>query len=107
MGSSLIIARTERGRRCVETAIADSALTASVVNPDLLPRSQPNLLRTRGEVWGRMLGVRLSGARTPVYRRMPSFSFWRSEVPLPRKVRSILGAMRRAFRQKIAFKALR
>jgi coenzyme F420 hydrogenase subunit beta len=105
MGSSLIVARTDLGKRCVETAIDDGVLTALPVDLDLLPQSQPNLLRTRGEVWGRMLGARLSGALTPTYRRMPSFGLWLSEVPLPRKLRSILGAMRRSFRQEIAFKS--
>jgi coenzyme F420 hydrogenase subunit beta len=105
MGSSLIVARTDVGKRCIETAIEDGALTAAEVDPDLLPRSQPNLLRTRGEVWGRLLGARLSGALTPTYRGLPSFGFWLTEVPLPRKVRSILGSMRRCVRQGIAFKS--
>ncbi len=104
MGSSLIVARTDFGKRCVETAIKDGALTALRVDPDLLPRSQPNLLRTRGEVWGRLLGTRLSGALAPTYRGLPSFGLWLSEVPVSRKLRSVLGAMRRCFRQRIAFK---
>ena len=106
MGSSLIVARTTVGRQCVETAIEGGALTALRVDPELLPKSQPNLLRTRGEVWGRMLGARLTGALTPTYRGLPSFGLWLSEVPLSRKVRSILGAMRRCLRQKIAFRSL-
>ena len=106
MGSSLIVARTDVGKRFVETAVQDGALTASRVDPELLPKSQPNLLRTRGEVWGRLLGARLSGARTPTYGGLPSFRFWLSEVPLPSKVRSVLGAMRRSIRQKIAFKSM-
>ena len=106
MGSSLIVARTDVGKRCVETAINDGALTALRVDPDLLPKSQPNLLRTRGEVWGRMLGARLCGALTPRYQGLPSFRFWVSEVSLPRKLRSILGAMRRCIRNGIAFKSM-
>ena len=106
MGSSLILARTVEGRQHVEAAIREGALTASHVDFDLLPRSQPNLLRTRGEVWGRLLGARLSGARTPTYRRLPSFSFWLSEVSLERKLRSVLGSMRRCVRQGIAFKSI-
>ncbi len=106
MGSSLIVARSDVGKRYVDRAIEDGALTASPVDPDLLPRSQPNLLRTRGEVWGRLLGTRLCGAPTPSYRELPSFRFWLSEVSAPRKLRSVLGAMRRCFRQGIAFKSL-
>ena len=106
MGSSLIIARTDVGKNFVEAAIKDGVLTASRVDPDLLPKSQPNLLQTRGEVWGRLLGARLSGALTPTYRGLPSFGIWLSKVPLPRKLRSVFGAMRRCFRQGIAFKSM-
>ena len=106
MGSSLIVARTELGKRYVETAIRGGALVASPVDCDLLPRSQPNLLQTRGEVWGRMLGSRLVGARIPMYRRLPSFRFWLTEVPWRRKLRSVLGAMRRCVKKGIAFKSL-
>lgn len=105
LGSSLIVARTEVGQRYVDMAIEDGALAASRVDPDLLPKSQPNLLRTRGEVWGRMLGAHLCGALTPTYRKLPSFRFWLSRVPLTRKLRSILGSMRRCLRQGIAFKS--
>lgn len=106
-GSSLIVARTRAGLEHVKNAIEGGALSASTVDFDLLPRSQPNLLRTRGEVWGRMLGARLVGARTPTYRGLPRFRFWLSKVSLERKARSVLGSMRRCVRQKIAFKSLR
>lgn len=105
-GSSLIVGRSEAGRRYVSAAIEASALDAEPVDPELLPRSQPNLLQTRGEVWGRMLGSRLAGARTPTYRRLPSFRFWISAVPFERKVRSVLGAARRCVRKGIAFRTL-
>lgn len=106
MGSSLIVARTPVGKRYVERAIRGGALTASQVDCDLLPKSQPNLIQTRGEVWGRLLGARLAGAIVPTYRAMPSFRFWMSEVPLERKARSVLGAMRRCVRKGLAFKSL-
>ena len=106
MGSSLIVARTGAGKRYVEGAVDLGAVSASPVDFDLLPKSQPNLLQTRGEVWGRMLGSRLAGARTPTYRRLPSFRFWLSEVPMERKVRSVLGAARRCVRKGIAFRAM-
>jgi coenzyme F420 hydrogenase subunit beta len=106
MGSSLIVARTNVGQCYLEKAIEGGALDASRVDPDLLPRSQSNLLRTRGEVWGRMMGARLVGARTPTYHRLPNYRLWLSAVPMERKLRSILGSMRRCIRQKIAFKSI-
>lgn len=105
-GSSLVVARTSIGKQSVEAAIAAGFLAASRVDPSLLPKSQPNLLRNRGEVWGRLLGARLVGTRTPNYQGLPSFNHWLSEVPLSRKLRSILGSMRRCMRQGIAFKSL-
>ena len=106
MGSSLIVARTPAGRQYVQDAIEQRTVEAAQVDCGLLPKSQPNLLQTRGEVWGRMLGSRLAGARTPTYRGLPSFRFWMSEVPLERKVRSVLGAVRRCVRKGIAFKSV-
>jgi coenzyme F420 hydrogenase subunit beta len=105
-GSSLIVARSQSGREYVERAIDCGALVASAVEHDLLPRSQPNLLKTRGEVWGRLLGSRLAFAHTPSYRRLPSFRFWVSEISAQRKVRSVLGAARRCIRGRIAFKTV-
>lgn len=105
-GSSLIIARSERGRDYLEAAMAQGALKAKAADYSLLPRSQPNLLRTRGAVWGRMLGAKLCGARTPQYRRLPSLKFFVSEVSLQQKVKSVVGSMRRSVRQRIAFKTL-
>lgn len=104
-GSSLILARTPSGKRHIEGAIRDQALVASRVDNKLLPRSQPNLLQTRGRVWGRMLGSRIVGARTPTYHQLPSFRLWFSELSLESKVRSILGAARRCVQKGIAFKS--
>ena len=104
MGSSLIVARTDVGKRHIEQAIKEEFLAARRVEPDILPRSQPNLLRNRGEVWGRLLGARLCAARTPRYRGLPSFRFWLSELAPQRKLRSVLGSAKRCVRQKIAFK---
>lgn len=57
-GDSLIVARTERGKRIIEAAIAGGYLVASPSSVDVLEASQPNLLRTRGAVWGRLLVMR-------------------------------------------------
>jgi coenzyme F420 hydrogenase subunit beta len=104
-GSSLILGRSSVGTRFIENALRDGALTASPVDFDLLARSQPNLLRNRGEVWGRILGARLCGALTPTYRRLPSFGAYVSHVPATRKLRSVLGSARRCVSRGIAFKS--
>ena len=94
-GDSLIVARTELGQSIIEAAIESGYLIAEKIEPKLLPASQPNLLKTRGRVWGRLLGSRLVFAGTPTYRRMPMFQFWLSELSFMDKVKSVVGTMRR------------
>ena len=94
-GTSLIIGRTERGRRFIESAIAAGYLVAEPAEPSILPRSQPNLLRARGAVWGRALALRAIAARAPRYEGMSLFRFWWKELPLREKVVSLAGTARR------------
>ena len=94
-GSSLILARTEKGRLLVERAIAAGYLEAQPASPELLPSSQPNLLRARGAVWGRVLSLRMIGATAPRYRGFETFRFWRRELTASEKFRSIFGTIRR------------
>jgi len=94
-GSSLIIGRTERGRRFIESAIAAGYLLARPVDPSILPRSQPNLLRARGAVWGRTVALKAIGAHGPRYEGMNLFRFWWQELPLREKVVSLVGTARR------------
>jgi coenzyme F420 hydrogenase subunit beta len=100
-GSSLIVVRTEKGARFVEEAIAKGYLIAAPVQPGLLPASQPNLLRTRGAIWGRITGLRLIGALAPRYVRMPTFSFWLRKLSLKEKVASFAGTISRCLRKKL------
>jgi coenzyme F420 hydrogenase subunit beta len=94
-GQSLILARTERGRDVILAAAAAGYLEIVSADPKILPLSQPNLLRTRGALWGRILGCRLAGAPYPRYRSMPLFRHWWCQLTFPEKVRSILGTIRR------------
>lgn len=93
-GRSLVVVRTERGQRLVRAAIASGALALEPVAPGVLPRSQPNLVHTRGAVWGRMAAMRLLGLPTPRYRNMPTFASWLRLTP-EQKLRSTLGTVRR------------
>ncbi|HBS30099.1 MAG TPA: coenzyme F420 hydrogenase [Phycisphaerales bacterium] len=98
-GSSLVLARTERGRRIIEQAIDAGYLLLTRVEPRVLPESQPNLLRTRGAVWGRLLALRLVGAAVPRYSGLAMRPFWLSALSVKEKAQSILGTVRRAFRK--------
>ncbi|NHC45874.1 coenzyme F420 hydrogenase [Motilibacter sp. K478] len=94
-GRSLVVVRTERGRRAVAAARASGALVLERVANDVLPRSQPNLVRTRGAVWGRIATMRLLGLPAPRYRHMPAFRSWLRDLTPRDKARSFVGTARR------------
>ncbi len=104
-GRSLILARSAKGRRIVEAAIAAGYLSAEVVAPSVLVASQPNLLRTRGAVWARIWVTRLLGAAVPRYRRLPMFRFWWTTLGARAKLQSILGSVKRVFTKKLRRRA--
>jgi len=101
IGSSLILARTPRGREIVRSAIESGALIATPVESWKLPASQKGLLKTRGAVWGRLLGSKLIGMPTPRYVRLPMFRFWLKELGLKEKAQSIVGTIRRVVRSEL------
>ena len=75
-GKSLIVARTQAGRRAVLAAAEAGYLVLETRDATLLPRSQPNLLRGRGTLWGRLLMLRATGTPAPRYAGFPVFSYW-------------------------------
>lgn len=100
-GSSLILARTERGRAFIQGAIDDGYLTAEQANADVLPRSQHNLLKVRGAVWGRIWALRSIGAYAPCYHGISTFPFWLKTLSSREKVRSVVGTIRRCLTRRL------
>ncbi len=98
-GRSLIVARSERGRRLVEAAISAGALVAHRVRADSLSAAQPELLRVRGAVWGRSAACRLLGIPAPRYRGLPLFGIWLRSLSLREKLQSTAGLVRRIRRK--------
>ena len=98
-GRSLIVARTERGRRAIRAAVVAGALVAFPVANDRLPASQPELLRVRGAVWGRVAAMRLFGIPAPRFGGLPVFSIWLRELSWREKLRSTVGLARRIRRK--------
>lgn len=94
LGKSLIVARTQRGREFLHAAAKAGYVVLETRDATLLPRSQPNLLRTRGAVWGRLLALRLAGVPTPQFPGFQLFRAW-LRLPLSQKTKSILGTWRR------------
>jgi coenzyme F420 hydrogenase subunit beta len=100
-GRSLVLARTDRGRAFIERAVAEGYLVLESADPGILAASQPELLKTRGAVWGRILATRLLGVAAPRYRGMPMLRFWLRELSVWEKVQSVAGTIRRVFRKRL------
>jgi coenzyme F420 hydrogenase subunit beta len=93
-GSSLVVARTERGKEIIRGAIESGYLTLQQANPEKLLDSQRNLLAKRGAIWGRIATLRMFGLPTTKLKGFFLFrNWWR--LSLKDKLRSILGTARR------------
>lgn len=92
-GKSLIVARTRRGAEILHAAAEAGYITLETKDPGLLPRSQPNLLSTRGRLFGQLLTLRLCGAPVPRYPGFPAFRFWVA-MPTRKKLRSLSGTLK-------------
>lgn len=99
VGRSLILARTERGRRIIEEAAKAGYVTVEAVAAGALPASQPNLLMSRGALWGRLLSLRMARVPVPRYSGFEMFRFWRRSLSLKQKVQSFVGTWRRIRRR--------
>ena len=104
-GQSLVIARTQRGRRILHAAIAAGYVSLRPVAPDVIEKSQPGFPTVRGQVWGRIWMSRLMGAAAPRYCNLPMFRFWWSKLSLREKTSSFIGTARRVFRKKLLQRA--
>jgi coenzyme F420 hydrogenase subunit beta len=100
-GTSLIVARTPRGRALLHAAAEARYVVLERSDPGLLPASQVNLLAGRGAVWGRLLGMALCGLPRPRYVGFSMYQYWRSELPLQEKLRSTLGTLRRIWTRRL------
>ncbi len=100
-GRSLIVARTAEGRALVEAAIAGGALIAQPQARDVIARAQPNLLATNAAAWGRRTAMRMVGMPVPKATSASSFAIWRRRLSVHDKASSILGTLKRIWRQKL------
>ena len=97
-GRSLILIRTEAGREIFQRAREQGYVTAEPGDPEIIYRSQKNLLGKRQAIWGRLLAMRLLGIPHPRLEGFHLFENW-LELPFGEKARSILGTARRIFQR--------
>lgn len=100
-GASLVLARSQKGLEVISHAIEEGYLQGRQIAPGILPASQPNLLKARGSLWGRVLILKVLGAPCPQYINFPMFKFWWTELSLREKLQSLAGTARRVVRRKL------
>jgi coenzyme F420 hydrogenase subunit beta len=76
-------------------------LVVERATPDILERSQPELLRGRGAIFGRIWTTRLLGAAAPSYRGFPMWRFFRSELTFQQQAQSFYGTVKRVFTKRL------
>lgn len=102
-GLSLIVIRTDRGRKIFKECLDAGYIQANQVDPGLIERSQPNLLKSRGQLWGRIQSSRWMGVHYPRYINMDTFKSWLL-LSFKEKVQSFLGTGKRIFKRRLHFK---
>jgi coenzyme F420 hydrogenase subunit beta len=93
-GQSLILVRTETGRRIFRTAREKGYVNAVRVSPEILSRSQANLLGKRQAIWGRILAMKALGIPHPELGGFHLFENWK-DLSLADKARSFIGTAKR------------
>lgn len=94
-GRSLIVARSERGRKFVQAASDAGFLSVREVSPSRLPDSQPGLAKTQAAIWGRLAACRSMGLPVPSHVGFPLFRNWLLRLTIKQQAQSILGTLKR------------
>lgn len=100
-GRSLIVARSKRGLEVIKAAAAAGFIVLEREDASLLPRSQPNLLITRGGLWGRLVILRLLGVAVPRFGGFNLFPLWLKGLSVKQKIRSFSGTAKRVFTKRL------
>jgi coenzyme F420 hydrogenase subunit beta len=99
LGYSLVLVRTEAGRIIISRAIEHGYVVLQHANPDIIEKSQKNVLEKRRAIWGRMLMMKFFGIPTPKFEGFHLFENW-CKLSLKDKARSTLGTGRRIISRK-------
>lgn len=93
-GSSLVVVRTERGRKILRDAIQAGYLELRKAEAWKLPKSQTNLAAKKAAVGGRLFAMRLFGLPVPRFPGAKLFDCWRT-LTISEKLKSTVGTVRR------------
>jgi coenzyme F420 hydrogenase subunit beta len=98
-GYSVVLVRTERGRRIIRGAIEAGYVKIERAAPQILSLSQKAMPNKRGAVWGRAVTMRACGLPAPQYIGFSLFRSWLA-MPTIEKAKSILGTLRRIIKRR-------
>lgn len=99
LGYSLVIVRTEKGRKMFHEAMDAGYVSMTTASMQTLIDSQEGLLQRVREIWGRLLTMKLFGLPTPQYPGFFLFEQWLTSTA-NQKARSIIGTARRIIQRK-------
>ena len=99
-GRSLVLVRTERGRKILQNALRAGYVGLQCVESTVLPISQKALLRRRSHLWGRLQAIRIMQIPAPHFEGFSLFSNWLG-LSVSEKIRSIAGTFKRIFHRKL------
>lgn len=100
-GRSLIVARSQQGLEIVEAAIRNGFLIAEDRSRSTIAEAQPNLLVTRGAIFGRRLAMSSIGMPVPADQGLKTFHLWISQLPMKSRLQSILGSFKRIIHNRL------
>lgn len=93
-GFSLVVVRTETGRRILEAARNAGYLTLTPADRWKLEKSQKGLLQKKGAVWGRRLAMRMLALPVTEFTGLDLFHSWK-KLTIRDKLKSVVGTLRR------------
>jgi coenzyme F420 hydrogenase subunit beta len=93
-GQSIVLVRTERGRRILNGARAAGYVALKPIAANAVLAAQQNLLRRRRDLYGRLLAMRLLLVPTPKFLGFSLFRSWIRQTPW-RQARTLMGTARR------------
>ena len=93
-GLSIVVVRTRRGQEILHRALEAKYVNLQPVGATAVLAAQPSLLQRRRELFGRLLAMRLLLVPIPKFVGFSLFRSW-IRLPLLRKVRTVLGTIRR------------
>ncbi len=98
-GRSLVLVRTERGRKFLRKAMNSGYVYLVRAAPKILSQSQESLLNKRRYLWGRLFAMRLMQVPTPHFEGFSLFANWKC-LPMFDKMRMVVGTLQHIISRK-------